>query len=171
MNISNYIFIKDNFLSDMECDKLIDFYHKNKDKIVTKNNYIFCYMQPNKSLTKKLNKISSLYIEKYPEANITVDKWYLEELRIKHFKPKNSFDNWHSEHQVSTPLRMLALQIYLSSHRCGTKFYRYETIKSEKGRLAIWPAYFTHTHKGQVCPDNLNRFILSGYYRLRNESI
>ena len=58
MNISNYIFIKDNFLSDMECDKLIDFYHKNKDKIVTKNNYIFCYMQPNKSLTKKLNKNS-----------------------------------------------------------------------------------------------------------------
>jgi hypothetical protein len=171
MNTSNYIFIQDKFLNDTECDKLIDFYHKNKDKIVTENNYIFCNMQPNKYLSKKLNKIPSLYIEKYPEANITVDKWYLEEIRIKHFKPKNSFENWHSEHQVSTPLRMLALQIYLSSHKCGTRFYRYKTIKSEKGRLAIWPAYFTHTHKGQVCPDNLNRFILSGYYRLRNESI
>ena len=171
MNTSNYIFIRDKFLNDTECDKLIDFYHKNKDKIITEKNYIFCNIQPNKYLSKKLSKIPSLYIEKYPEANITVDKWYLEEIRIKHFKPKNSFENWHSEHQVSTPLRMLALQIYLSSHKCGTRFYRYKTIKSEKGRLAIWPAYFTHTHKGQVCPDNLNRFILSGYYRLRNESI
>ena len=171
MNTSNYIFIQDNFLNDIECDKLIDYYHKNKDKIVTKNNYIFCNMQPNKFFKKKLSKISSMYIEKYPEANITFDKWYLEELRIKHFKPKNSFDNWHSEHQVSTPLRMLALQIYLSSHKCGTEFYRYKTIISKKGRLAIWPAYFTHTHKGQVCPDNLNRFILSGYYRLRDEHI
>ena len=171
MNTSNYIFIQDNFLNDIECDKLIDYYHKNKDKIVTKNNYIFCNMQPNKFFKNKLSKISSMYIEKYPEANITFDKWYLEELRIKHFKPKNSFDNWHSEHQVSTPLRMLALQIYLSSHKCGTEFYRYKTIISKKGRLAIWPAYFTHTHKGQVCPDNLNRFILSGYYRLRDEHI
>ena len=171
MNTFNYIFIQDNFLNDIECDKLIDYYHKNKDKIVTKNNYIFCNMQPNKFFKKKLSKISSMYIEKYPEANITFDKWYLEELRIKHFKPKNSFDNWHSEHQVSTPLRMLALQIYLSSHKCGTEFYRYKTIISKKGRLAVWPAYFTHTHKGQVCPDNLNRFILSGYYRLRDEHI
>tara|TARA_R100000697_G_C5370080_1_gene177047 strand:+ start:48 stop:563 length:516 start_codon:yes stop_codon:yes gene_type:complete len=171
MNTFNYIFIQDNFLNDIECDKLIDYYHKNKDKIVTKNNYIFCNMQPNKFFKNKLSKISSMYIEKYPEANITFDKWYLEELRIKHFKPKNSFDNWHSEHQVSTPLRMLALQIYLSSHKCGTEFYRYKTIISKKGRLAVWPAYFTHTHKGQVCPDNLNRFILSGYYRLRDEHI
>ena len=171
MNTFNYIFIQDNFLNDIECDKLIDYYHKNKDKIVTKHNYIFCNMQPNKFFKNKLSKISSMYIEKYPEANITFDKWYLEELRIKHFKPKNSFDNWHSEHQVSTPLRMLALQIYLSSHKCGTEFYRYKTIISKKGRLAIWPAYFTHTHKGQVCPDNLNRFILSGYYRLRDEHI
>jgi hypothetical protein len=171
MNISNYIFINDNFLNDMECDKLIDYYYKNKYKIITKSNYMYCDMQPNKFLEKKLNKIPSLYEKKYPEASITFDKWYLDEIRIKHFKPKNSFDNWHSEHSTKAPLRMLALQIYLSSHKCGTKFYRYKTIKSEKGRLAIWPAYFTHTHKGEVCPDNLNRFIFSGYYRFRDESI
>ena len=130
MNTYNYIFIQDNFLNDMECNKLIDYYHKNKNKTVDRNNYISCDI-----------------------------------------KPKNSFDHWHSEHSVNSPLRILALQIYLSSHKCGTKFYRYKTIKSEKGRLAIWPAYFTHTHKGQVCPDNLNRFILSGYYRFKNEYI
>jgi hypothetical protein len=171
MNTYNYIFIQDNFLNDMECNKLIDYYHKNKNKTVDRNNYISCDIQPNESLSKKLNKIPPLYTKKYPEANITVDKWYLEEIRIKHFKPKNSFDHWHSEHSINSPLRMLALQIYLSSHKCGTKFYRYKTIKSEKGRLAIWPAYFTHTHKGQVCPDNLDRFILSGYYRFKNEYI
>ena len=34
---------------------------------------------------------------------------------------------------------------------------------SKSGRLAMFPAYFTHTHKGEVCPENKDRYLLTGY--------
>jgi len=166
MNMSNYILTIDNFLSKTECDKLINYYHKNKNKLQAEdyNGYIFCNVEDDFKMSKKIKNIANLYTKKFPESFYTLDKWGLSELRIKHFKPGFYFTKWHSEHGVSSPFRMLAMQIYLSSHKCGTKFFNKKTIKSKKGRLAVWPAYFTHTHKGEVCPENLDRFIFSGYY-------
>ena len=47
MNMSNYILTIDNFLSKTECDKLINYYHKNKNKLQAEdyNGYIFCNVE------------------------------------------------------------------------------------------------------------------------------
>ena len=44
-----------------------------------------------------------------------------------------------------------------------TLFYNKKVIKSEIGKLVIFPSYFTHTHRGQKCPDKKNRYIITGY--------
>ena len=77
-----------------------------------------------------------------------VNSFSLREIRFKHWKPNKFFDNWHSEHGSETPNRILNFMIYLSTHECGTKFFDGNYIKSKKGRLAIFPSYFTHTHRG-----------------------
>ena len=28
----------------------------------------------------------------------------------------------------------------------------------------MFPAYFTHTHRGQACPHNKDRYMLGGYF-------
>jgi len=53
--------------------------------------------------------------------------------------------------------------IYLTEHNCGTEFFNGDYIKSEIGRLVIFPSYFTHTHRGQKCPNNKTRYIITGY--------
>ena len=53
--------------------------------------------------------------------------------------------------------------IYLSTHDCGTEFWNGDIIKSEKGRLVMFPAAYTHIHRGQKCPDNNNRYLVGGY--------
>jgi hypothetical protein len=166
MNISNYTLIIDNFLNTTECDQLINYYHNSKNKLHINDyrGYVFCKIEDDFKISKKIKHIANLYTEKFPESFYTEDKWGLSELRVKHFRPGFHFSKWHSEHGVSSPFRVLAIQIYLSSHKCGTRFFNNKTIKSKKGRLAVWPAYFTHTHKGEVCPENLDRFIFSGYY-------
>ena len=59
---------------------------------------------------------------------------------------------------------ILSLQIYLSNHNCGTEFSNYnKTIKSDIGKVVLFPAYFTQTHRGQICPENKNRYIITGY--------
>ena len=92
MNLSNYILTIDNFLSKKECDKLIDYYHNNKNKsYVEECSYIFCNMGVDYKLDKKIKHIAKLYTKAFPESFYTLDKWNLSELKIKHFK-KNEED-------------------------------------------------------------------------------
>ena len=170
----NFILTVDNFLDKKECKHLLNLYKKNlkETSIVSKNNYLYNDINVSefKYLTK-LQNLTKLYIKKYPEANMTSSFWELTHLRFKLFKKGKSFSNFHSEVTMSSPYRFLSLQIYLTEHNCGTEFfYNKKTILSKIGRACIFPAYFTHTHKGQ--PDfNKERCIITGYYSFYKKGI
>ena len=85
------------------------------------------------------------------------------------FEKNKGFINWHSEHSFSYPFRVLSLQIYLSNHNCGTEFFRDIIINSNCGRGILFPSYFTHTHRGIVCPDKKDRYIITGYLTFIND--
>jgi len=176
--IRNFIHIEDNFLLDEECDQVIDFFKKLPEKTFYKEgNYEGVLLtDAEESNYLKDNKLSFLknrfqialneYIELYPELNF-VEPFYLTEIRFKHWKKNNFFDRWHSEHNSETPLRILNFMIYLSTHNCGTQFLDKRIIKSEKGRLVIFPSYFTHTHRGMPCPDKKDRYMVGGYFNFK----
>lgn len=76
------------FLSDEECNSLIEIYNKN-NKVIDKNCGYNCCSIDNNIFNNKLNNVVKLYTDKFPEIYYTKDKWFLNELRVKHFKPKN----------------------------------------------------------------------------------
>jgi len=80
------------------------------------------------------------------------------------FKPGDYFNKWHSEHCGDYATRVMVFQLYLSDHNCGTEFFSGETIESEAGKAVLFPPYFTHTHRGQPCPQNKIRYLITGYY-------
>ena len=47
--------------------------------------------------------------------------------------------------------------------------YQNITIPAKKGLTLIWPAGFTHVHKGQVSHTK-DKLILTGWWRLKNET-
>ena len=160
----NFILTIDDVFSKQECEILIN---SCLDHIIFDKNKNFSYCEIDVisfPFLFKLNNTINLYIKKYPEINMTVSYWELAHLRFKFFKKGESFVNWHSEHSMDSPFRVLALQIYLTEHNCGTQFYyNKKTILSKIGRVCMFPAYFTHTHKGQ--PDfDKDRMIITGYY-------
>ena len=104
------------------------------------------------------------YCTYYQELNMTKDKWALTSLRFKKFKPGQAFYAWHSEHSGKYSTRVMVFQLYLTDHNCGTEFFSGETIYSDAGKAILFPAYFTHTHRGQVCPQNKTRYVITGYY-------
>lgn len=166
-----HVLTADNIFTKEECENLINLYTNN-------NSYQGIHTNPNGSVgyyyndidinsfpySHVINNFLNLYTEKYPEINMTSSYWALSTLRFKYFKKGNSFDNFHSEHSITHSQRVIGIQIYLTEHDCGTEFfYLKKTIKSKVGRVCIFPAYFTHTHKGQ--PDFLkDRMIITGYY-------
>ena len=99
-----------------------------------------------------------------------IQSWGLEYLRIKWWKPEDYYSVWHSEHTIDSKhgtknsLRVISFLIYLSDNDAYTHFKRHDSVKSELGCGIMFPAYFTHTHKGSICKKGLDRFIASGYF-------
>jgi hypothetical protein len=125
--------------------------------------YDFYFFKNNEfQFVKKVNDITLEYVNKYPQLKIQCGNFQLTEMRFKHFKSGNFFKIFHAEHCFEYPYRILNFMIYLSNHEEGTEFYSGETIKSKKGRAVIFPAFWTHLHKGQKCIKD--RFMVGGYY-------
>ena len=161
---NSFVLTVDNFFTKKECKDLLKTYKVNL-KLEEKLGYLYneIIIQEFKFLDKLL-KLINLYKKTYPEVDMTASGWALTNLRFKLFKKGKSFKNFHSEVNLANPTRLLSLQVYLTEHECGTEFFRdKKVIKSKAGRACLFPAYFTHTHKGQ--PDfKKERCIITGYY-------
>ena len=168
--IRNFIYVVDSFLSKEESLILINIFKENKSKKSKRGNYEDVILNNNLLNDDRLNlfkgriqKELNKYVSLYPELKF-VGSFSLTELRLKFWKPGNYFDNWHSEHSIETPHRILNFMIYLTDHNCGTEFLDKTKILSKIGRLVIMPSYFTHTHRGMACPEGKDRYMLSGYF-------
>ena len=68
--------------------------------------------------------------------------------------PTQGYHGWHQDWQSMEKefaTRMLVGMVYLNDVYIGgeTEFYHQNLkIKPEQGTLVVWPAYFTHVHKG-----------------------
>lgn len=172
---NNFILIEENILTHYECDIIINYFKDKTIKETSENgiNYAFFKEEDYKTLSFLQNKIKNLidnYIKKYDEL-MFIDNFLLNDFRFKHLKPGNFFKKWHSEQSTKNKGRIFCLQIYLSDHNCGTEFYNGKVVLSKRGRSVIFPAYFTHTHKGQMCPEYKDRYLLGGYANFVDDSI
>ena len=169
----NNLMIIDNFLNEEQCNHFINLLESNeKQKFEYPLNYLAYELsdQDNQKFLEKYNfnlydNIVSSYVNKFPEINLTKDKWKISSFKLKKFLPKNFFEVWHSEHNKENQ-RIACVILYLSDHNCGTEFYSKEIVISKKGRLMVFPTYWTHTHRGQPCPENKNRYIMSAYFNV-----
>lgn len=164
--------IIDDALTNSECDILIEEFSKEMlhDELETRLGYEYnqlSYNYSNKILSSLVYRSFEQYKKAFPTINMTHDKWKLQPWRFKHFPPGKAFNVWHTEHEAANPYRILCCLLYLSDHNCGTEFHATgEVILSKKGRLVMFPTFWTHMHRGQVCPDNKDRFIMSAYVNL-----
>tara|TARA_R100001163_G_scaffold65760_1_gene64576 strand:- start:1534 stop:2070 length:537 start_codon:yes stop_codon:yes gene_type:complete len=170
--IRDFIHIQDCFLSTQECDDVISFFQKLPMEYNDNGNYHGVFLEDDSShlnddklsfLKGRFQTVLHDYAKNYPELNF-LQPFNLTEIRFKHWKKNKHFDKWHSEHSYTTPLRVLNFMIYLSKHNCGTEFFNRGLVKSEKGRLVIFPSYFTHTHRGTPCPEGKDRYMFGGYF-------
>ena len=88
---------------------------------------------------------------------------------------KEGYFTLHCEHAAGYPFRMLVWMVFLNDAKSGTEFPSQNRIlKPKAGRLAIWPAAWTHPHRG-VTPNQGLKYIATGWgYFLpkkRNDSL
>ena len=90
----------------------------------------------------------------------------------KYTHPDDGYHMWHHDWSALTYIiqRVLAVQFFLNDVEKGgeTEFYHQGIkVKPKKGRLAIWPVGFTHTHRGNK-PISNDKYVISTWATQKN---
>ena len=175
MNIfNNDIAIFENALSDFNCDSLIQLYENNNTNIVKSNEtartdsskeFEFKDTKELIPLKQCLNSYLKSYVKKFSGLR----KYGLvnEVCKLQKTNLYEGFHNWHHEHDIYYFKRVLVWMVYLNTleGNDGTTEFMYQglEISPKQGTLVIWPAYFTHTHRGNP-PRKTIKYIATGWW-------
>ena len=118
---------------------------------------------------RKLNDVARRYIAEYSYSNKLVPWGVIEPIAIQHYQPGGGYKAWHFERDnrnEEIARRHLAFMTYLNdvTDGGGTMFLHQQlTTRAEKGLTLIWPAEWTHTHKGEIS-DSQEKYIITGWF-------
>lgn len=105
----------------------------------------------------------------YPYCYEGIDAFQLSHpYNIQKYEPGKYYSVWHCENNGRPQYRKrhLAFMTYLNTVTDGgeTEFmYQECKISPQKGLTLIWPAHFTHTHKGIPSP-SAEKYVTTGWY-------
>jgi hypothetical protein len=179
-------FIYEQMIDDLSiCDDIIA-YHKvspkikgaifrNGETIVDKNTKdaeeVFFEINPvlYTRYMDSLRKVVSGYILKFPYSDHGGEWRVNGKTNIQHYKPNGGYYEWHTERQNATypeVTRHLVFMTYLNdiTDAGETEFFHQKIkVKPKKGLTLIWPADWTHYHRGIPSPTQ-EKYIVTGWF-------
>jgi len=180
---NDFIEIYDNTLSKDACYNLIKFYEDESDEKKHYGSSGSAFSNPKKLATtlglnirshyhakynSYINPLLIKYTKKYREKYFYLDtqeEWEVSsDYNFQKYRDGEGYYSLHHEHSCIAPYRMLVWMIYLNDAQSGTEFlHQRKIIKPKSGRLVIWPAAWTHAHKG-VTPNKGLKYIITGWF-------
>lgn len=107
-------------------------------------------------------KIMPIYVDKF---SILQDRTYkVEQIKMKKIVPGGGFHQWHYEALGEDSKRKIVVQLYMNDiDEAGETEFLYQNtrISPKKNKLLMWPADWTHTHRGNPPIGNTNKYILT----------
>ena len=181
---SDFFGIYDNALTKKECQILINQFEKSSKKegksfkdgdLSVNPSQKKCIEVDDSSFSNKsvisriinerLRECMDKYKKEYPSIDKFIARWVIDNGYNfqKYETEEDGFKAWHTE-AGGAPVsnRVLAWMFYLNDAKCGTEFINYPTVKAKMGRCVIWPAAWTHTHRG-VIPNKGLKYMVTGW--------
>ncbi len=175
----DFIGVYENAIPKDICNQIIDVANSNslkqrsEDQIssLIKDSSLFLE-DVNEELVKKLedvfvNKVFPLYKHKYPIYH-SLGPQYISEWKVQKTLPTEGFNIFHCESgDWGSKDRVAVYTIYLNDIKEGgeTEFlYQSLRIKPTQGTICIFPAGYTHTHRGNP-PLSEEKFIVTGWIK------
>ena len=117
-------------------------------------------------LWKGLQITFDQYVNQYDILEI--EKLSAQQLKMQKTEPGKGYHVRHYEDGgYENGDRCLVYSIYLNDIEDAgeTEFlYLKKRIKPEENKIIIWPAGFTHTHRGNVVHGNESKYIITGWF-------
>ena len=166
-------FVKEYFIEDVNaCDEIINIFESNKhnlfenhDVLVSRKDQTLHHPKASEKVLSLIHEGCTRYIKEFG-----LDFYYFKSDRVKIQKtePGGGFHHWHcedSQPDIRVTTRKLVWTLYLNDVEEGgeTEFLHQSLrVKPEKGKLAIFPASFTHMHRGNP-PLSNTKYIATGW--------
>ena len=191
MKIDDFIEVYDNVLTAEECATIIAYFehmkklnlvfnrqdnektfkHEKEDEtcfLLAPHSIFLDYAHPIlHTVLEKFGNCYRNYLEKYsilqkPASSIS-------SMRLQKTKPGGGYHIWHHEQSNRINcVRIITFMIYLNTVSDGgeTEFlYQNTRVNPVEGRIVIWPAGFTHTHRGNQ-PIGSEKYAITGWVNL-----
>lgn len=91
------------------------------------------------------------------------------DIKIQKTFPGEGYHVWHCEQSNSEPNRCLVWAIYLNDiDEAGETEFLYQKLRivPKENAAVIWPACYTHTHRGNVVHGEKSKYIVTGWFNL-----
>ena len=187
------IFIGQGAISTKTCENMIDLFKKSPSKFagtVGINQLDAVVDLEKKSSTectydihdpvlidycKELQTVLVDYMEKYPFCNSYGAFTIKEPVKIQFYKPNQSYSTYHTERGscfFPNNNRHLVFMTFLNTvtDGGGTEFFHQNLVtEATQGKTLIWPADWTHTHRGVMSPTQ-EKYIITGWYSFYEKS-
>lgn len=175
------------------CNELIEYFHRNEqlhvpgiidsqnpriDKDAKASTDLKCFDALDPILNIYINALQKClekYMEEYPESTYQQNTFSISvSPNIQMYKPGEGFKKYHYERNgsLATNNRHLVFMTYLNTVKDGggTEFkYQKKKFKAVKGDTLIWPADWTHTHRG-IVSKKYTKYIITGWYYYIHEN-
>lgn len=120
--------------------------------------------------SKVINNYLQQCIAHYANEYFIVRQLPIESRDVKFQKtpPRGGYHNWHCEQgDIQTSDRVLAWMVYLNDipeNEGETEFiWQKLRVNPEAGKFLIWPAQYTHTHRGNPVY-SCDKYIVTGWF-------
>ena len=117
------------------------------------------------SLWESISDCFQIYYKEYDmRQNVTSYSF-----KMHRVQPTGGYHVWHHEHDFVAPYRVLAWMVVLEAPEAGgeTEFmFQSMRVESKVGQLLIWPAGFTHKHRGNP-PLEGHKTYITGWFEMR----
>lgn len=183
-DLGDAIFLFENFISDDYCDDIWNYFFENIENAGNRQNIGGNHISEKNDLFMHLNneKIKKIFThdffsEAYAEY---ARKYFLLEThpihKINHYKIQftkktHGYHIWHCENNFAysdEKNRLLAYALFLNDVNFGGELEFLNQglrINPKKGSLVIFPAFFTHIHRGNP-PISNHKMIMTGWVEI-----
>ena len=183
----NYIEQYNNAVSEIDCERIIDWYNKNPseyyqyDNSKGKRSTDACLEfhkreLPSIIIGQALKECIEKYKKRYRFVNEKLYAWNCDDrYNIQKYEEGEGYFSKHCEvSDLEGASRILVWMLYLNNAKSGTRFYypdliRNKVVNAKRGRIVIWPAYWTHPHSG-VTPNKGEKYIATGWYTFKEDN-
>lgn len=90
-------------------------------------------------------------------------------IKMQKTDPGQGYHIWHFEQVNQYPSRVLVYSVFLNTiEEAGETEFLYQKLRisPKENSVIIWPASFTHTHRGNVVHGNKSKYIITGWFHL-----